>query len=158
MTFKSIENSIKIPEIFIILLTQFTRELERGKEGRNPLRTRLTNSFPWSSRRKKKCIRVQALHHPNSNSSLTASNQHQVSASSEAEDDDNDSQPKSDTSQKSPTGFSSIGSPVGSLASPLTPNQVSTVFATLGLTRGSVCNKMALFLKIFAQNKTFTMH
>ena len=77
---------------------------------------------------------MQALHHPNSNSSLTASNQHQVSTSSEAEEDDNDSHPKSDTSQKSPTGFSSIGSPVGSLASPLTPNQVSTVFVTFVLT------------------------
>ena len=77
---------------------------------------------------------MQALHHPNSNSSLsslqTASNQHQISVAaseaSEADEDDNDSHPKSETpSQKSPTGFSSVGSPVGSLASPLTPNQVS---------------------------------
>ena len=97
------------------------------KEGRNPLRTPLTNSFPWSSRRKKKCIRVQASHHPNSNTNLMASNQHQVSDSSEADNDDNDSHPKSDTSQNSTTGFSGVGAPIGSVMSPLTPNQVGIV-------------------------------
>ena len=33
------KNSLKILEIFMILMTQFTREFERGKEGKNPLRT-----------------------------------------------------------------------------------------------------------------------
>ena len=71
---------------------------------------------------------MQALHHPGAGVSVGVgvgrdSNQHQVSTAS-ASEDDSESQPKSEASQKSPTGFSSVGSPAGSVTSPLTPNQV----------------------------------
>ena len=75
---------------------------------------------------------MQALHHPGAGAGVSVgvgvgrdSNQHQVStASASASEDDSESQPKSEASQKSPTGFSSVGSPAGSVTSPLTPNQV----------------------------------
>ena len=45
---------------------------------------------------------------------------------SEADKDDNDSRSKSETaSKKLPISFSSVGSPVGSLTSLLTPHQVN---------------------------------
>ena len=82
---------------------------------------------------------MQALHHPGAGAGVSVgvgvgrdSNQHQVSAAS-ASEDDSESQPKSEASQKSPTGFSSVGSPAGSVTSPLTPNQVG--FCVLCLTQ-----------------------
>ena len=105
--------------------------------------------FPWSFRRKKKCIRVQASlqsssstsnsslhhhHHQQRNQLLHPSKDSSTASRSEEDDgclleeEDQDTKTSMSEATLSPAGFSSIGSPTGSLASPLTPQELRSTW------------------------------